>query len=196
MKKLLFFLVFVALSVGAFAQYSQSRPTHQFMMKLEFGYLPFVTNVGDATSEPNINNQAHYPLDRMEHAVGFNLMLGSNFSQDFFLGAGLGYAYCAPIKEFASGRHSALFFADLDYRPLAEKFAPMLGVRLGGSFLTSDDFHESSLSPYLEVYAGLNIYTNHVISNMERNNKSFFVELGAAYMQRTVFLPIRFGWRW
>lgn len=196
MKKYIFFLVLIALAASASAQYSQSRPTHQFMTKLEFGYLPFVANVGDATKEPTANNQAKYPLDSMEHAAGFNFMMGSNISQDFFIGGGLGYAYCAPIKSLGSGRHSAIFFADFDYRPLAEKFAPLLGARLGGSFLTGNDTHESSLSPYLEVYAGLNIYTNHVISNMERNNKSFYIELGAAYMQRTVFLPIRFGWRW
>lgn len=196
MKKTSFIITLIALYFSGFAQYSQSRPTHQFMMKFELGYLPFVTNVGDATKEPTVNNQAHYPLDNMEHAAGFNLMMGSNFSQDFFLGAGLGYAYCAPIKDLGNSRHSVLLFADLDYRPLAEKFAPMLGVRLGGSFLTGNEGHESSLSPYLEVYAGLNIYTNHVMSNMERNNKAFFVELGAAYMQRTVFLPIRLGWRW
>lgn len=189
MKKSLLLIAFIALTASSFAQFQQGRSKNEFMTKLEIGYLPFMTNIGDA-------NEVKYPLDSLEHAAGFNFMMGANISQDFFLGGGVGYAYCAPLKALGRGRHSALAFVDFDYRPLKEKYAPMIGLKLGGSFLTENKSHKSNISPYLEVYAGLNIYTNHVLRDMERNNKAFFVEIGAAYMHRTVFLPIRFGWRW
>jgi len=84
----------------------------------------------------------------------------------------------------------------LDYQPTSIKFAPLLGARLGGSMLFADDM---LFTPMAEFYGGLNWYYwyhLHGMRNMSRNWHSFYATIGIAYMQQTVFLPIRLGWRW
>lgn len=72
----------------------------------------------------------------------------------------------------------------------------MIGARMGGSMLFADDM---LFSPMAEVYGGLNWYYWYHLNgmrNMTRNWHSFYATIGVAYMQQTVFLPIRLGWRW
>jgi hypothetical protein len=136
-------------------------------------------------------------------------MAGVNISQDWFLGGGAGFNYfLSPNQAEAESYMGANVFVDMDFRPIWKaimgvdyqptsiKFAPLLGVRAGGSMLFAN---ETLFSPLAEVYAGLNWYYwyhFHGMRNMSRNWHSFYITLGVAYMQQTVFLPIRLGWRW
>lgn len=190
MKKSL--IVLVALVMGVFqyaqAQYVQGRPATEYMFKIEAGYMPFVTNIFEKA-------ESGYILANQEHAAGLNIMNGWNISQDFFLGFGVGYACLSPLNDFSKMSHNALVFVDFDFRPLQDEFAPMIGARIGGSAMIPTGEHEFTLGPYAEVYGGLNWYYRHRYSNMERNYHSWYVELGVAYMYRTILLPIRIGWR-
>ena len=48
----------------------------------------------------------------------------------------------------------------------------------------------------MELYGGVNWYYMHGLRNMQHNWHSFYATIGVAYLQQTVFLPVRIGWRW
>lgn len=185
----------------ASAQYTQDKPNNEFMFKVEMGYLHNVGNYGQPEVEgvnPDILPSG-YRLNLHEEAAGLNVMVGANLSQDFFLGGGLGYAYCYP--RFAGNldytpSHMAHGFVDMDYRPIGDTWAPMVGARVGGSFLMNPGNYGNTISPYLEVYGGINWFYDHALQQMDRNYHSLFAEVGIVLEQQTVFIPIRVGWRW
>ena len=194
-------LIVMLLTAGvASAQYAQEKPNVEFMFKVEAGYLHNVGNDGKPTTEatgPDIKGTG-YNLNAWEEGAGLNLMAGINISQDFFLGGGVGYSMCAPMRpaRFDKSSNLAALFIDMDFRPVGDIWAPMVGARVGGSFLMNPNNYGNTISPYLEVYAGLNWFYDHALMQMERNYHSLFVETGITLVQGTVFIPIRVGWRW
>ena len=199
--KTLLLAILLMASYAASAQYTQQRPNTEFMFKVEAGYLHFVGNYGkpeiEAVDPADI--PSGYRLNLHEEAAGLNVMAGANISQDFFLGGGLGYAYCIPFFKGNmdyTPSHMAHLFVDMDYRPVGDIWAPMVGARVGGSFLMNPGNYGNTISPYLEVYAGLNWFYDHALQQMDRNYHSFFVEAGIVLEQQSVFFPLRIGWRW
>lgn len=189
MKKITFLLVtLLMLTLTGRAQYKQDFHKVEYMLKVDAGYLPFMTNYGEA------GDNGYYNED-MRHAAGVNVVNGACISQDFFLGVGLGYQYMARPDNMKEGWHGALAFVDIDYRPLEEEWAPMMMGRVGANYTMSDGAYGNTLTPYAELAIGVNWYYNYVYSNMERNYKSLYVTLGVAIMQQTTFLPVRIGWR-
>ena len=194
-------VVMLLAATTASAQYTQDKPNTEFMFKVEMGYLHNVGNYGQPEIEgtnPD-DTPSGYRLNLHEEAAGLNLMAGVNISQDFFLGGGLGYAYCYPrfkgnVDYTAS--QMAHLFVDMDFRPVGDIWAPMVGARVGGSFLMNPGNYGNTISPYLELYAGLNWFYDHALKQMDRNYHSLFVEAGIVMEQQTVFIPIRIGWRW
>ncbi len=201
--RILVFAVLAGLSLSVTAQYTQQLGSNnEFMLKVEGGYGFFMGNVGEA-------GENGYNLNKFHSMANVNVMAGVNISQDWFLGGGAGFNYfLSPEQQTAESYMGANVFVDMDFRPIWKalmgvdyqptsiKFAPMLGVRAGGSMLFADDM---LFSPLAEVYAGLNWYYWYHFNgmrNMSRNWHSFYITLGVAYMQQTVFLPIRIGWRW
>lgn len=186
----------------AVAQYQQDKPKVEYMFKVEAGYLHNVGNYGqqsvvsDGNTDPLV--PSGYNLRDHEVAGGLNVINGINISQDFFLGLGLGYDYCVPLYQGNKGlvpSHMAQVFVDMDYRPINATWAPMVGARIGGSYLINNNNYGSTISPYVEAYAGLNWFYDHAYQQMDRNYHSFFVEAGVVLAQQTVFVPIRVGWR-
>lgn len=201
MKKLNIVLLIVMLvaAMSASAQYTQQRPKVEYMFKVEAGYLHNVGNYGKPEIDgvaPNVTPQGYYLKDS-EEAFGLNVINGVNISQDFFLGGGLGYSYCMPTMNDATleAGHMAQVFVDMDYRPVGNIWAPMVGARLGGSFLMNNNNYGTTMSPYVEVYTGLNWFYDHALQQMDRNYHSLFVEVGVVFQQQTVFIPLRVGWR-
>lgn len=192
-----------AMSCRVAAQYSQLGPKNEFMIKVEAGYAPFMGNAG----KPGDNG---YNLSHYESAVGLNAMVGANISQDWFLGFGVGGNY---YHNFSQGLSNPLFganvFVDLDFRPIWKavmgvdyqpssiNWAPLMGVRAGGSLLFAENM---MFTPLAEAYGGVNWYYAQQNARGMRNKTrlwhSLYATLGVAYMQQTVFLPIRIGWRW
>ena len=174
-------LIVMLLTAGvASAQYAQEKPNVEFMFKVEAGYLHNVGNYGKPTTEatgPDIKGTG-YNLNAWEEGAGLNLMAGVNISQDFFLGGGVGYSMCAPMRpaRFDKSSNLAALFIDMDFM--------------------NPNNYGNTISPYLEVYAGLNWFYDHALMQMERNYHSLFVETGITLVQGTVFIPIRVGWRW
>lgn len=197
--------VLTVLAVNATAQYSQLGKPNEFMLKIEMGYAPFMGNVGQA-------GEHGYYLSKYHQAMGLNLLAGTNISQDWFIGGGVGANY---YHNFQHAQAVSLFganvFADvdfhpiwqglmgLDYQPATITWAPMVGARLGGSVLMGQaepDGYGTTITPMGEFYVGLNWYYQHGLRNMGHNWHSFYATIGVAYMQQTVFLPARLGWRW
>lgn len=197
--------VLVALSVGANAQFSQLESKNEFMLKVELNYGPFVGNVGQA------GNLGYY-LNKYYNMAGGNLMVGANVSQDWFIGGGIGYCYYHNnTQNLADPLMGANVFLDVDFRPIWQglmgvdyqpatiKWAPMVGGRLGASLLLGEEEplgYGTTITPLFEFYGGINWYYLHGLRDMKHNWHSFYVTLGFAYMQQTVFMPIRLGWRW
>ena len=187
-------------ATSATAQYTQDRPNTEFMIKVEAGYLHNVGNYGKVETEgvkPNDTPQG-YRLNHNEEAAGFNFMIGKNLSQDFFLGGGLGYNYCFSTQKSNipyTPSHEAHLFVDMDFRPVGDTWAPMVGARLGGSFLMNPGNYGNTISPYIECYTGLNWFYDHALQQMYRNYHSLYAEVGVIFVQQTVFVPIRIGWR-
>lgn len=185
----------------ATAQYTQQRPNSEFMFKVEVGYLHNVGNYGKPAVDghgANVTPQG-YNLNLYEEAAGLNVMAGANLSQDFFLGGGLGYSYCKPIHTgniATASSNMVQAFVDMDYRPVGDTWAPMVGARLGGSFLMNPNNYGNTVSPYIEVYGGLNWFYDHALQQMNRNYHSLFAEVGIVLEQQTIFIPLRVGWRW
>lgn len=203
--KVVAILMLVGLTTGVAAQYDQNRPEAEFMVKIEGGYLPFIANIGQA-------GEHGYYLSQFHQAAGINLLLGANLSQDWFVGGGVGMNYYhSPNQALAETAMGANVFLDVDFRPIWEgmmgldyqpqtiRWAPMVGARAGGSILMGAEEPEgygTTITPLFEFYGGLNWYYLHGIRNMEHNWHSFYATIGVAYMQQTLFLPIRLGWRW
>ena len=190
----------VLTAATASAQYSQDRPKAEFMLKVEAGYLHHVGHFGQPQTEAltPADSPAGYRLRNNEECTGLNIMAGANISQDFFLGAGLGYGYCFPyykgnIDYTASNLMQV--FVDMDFRPVGDIWAPMVGARVGGSFLMNPGNYGNTMSSYLEVYGGLNWFYDHALQQMTRNYHSLFVEAGLVLTQQAIFIPIRVGWR-
>ena len=185
---------------AASAQYTQDRPNVEFMFKIEAGFLHNVGNYGQPKVEATSTNieGSGFNLNIHEEAMGLNAMCGINISQDFFLGGGVGYAFCAPMRpvRFEKSSHMAVAFVDMDFRPVGDTWAPMVGARIGGSFLMNPNNYGNTISPYLEVYGGLNWFYDHTLQQMDKNYHSLFAEVGVVLVQQTVFIPIRVGWRW
>jgi hypothetical protein len=173
------------------------------MLKVEVGAAPFMGNAG--TPGDNGYNLSHY-----ENAVGLNVMAGMNISQDWFLGGGVGGNYYFSLKQqTADPMFGANVFVDLDFRPIWKavmgvdyqptsiNWAPLMGVRAGGSMLFAD---QMLFTPLLEAYGGINwYYGQHYARGMRNKTRiwhSLYATLGVAYMQQTVFMPLRVGWRW
>ena len=166
-------VVMLLVATTAKAQYTQDKPNVEFMFKVEAGYLHNVGNYGKPEIE-GVNPAdvpSGYRLNLHEEAAGLNVMAGVNISQDFFLG-------------------------DMDFRPVGDDWAPMVGARVGGSFLMNPGNYGNTISPYLELYGGLNWFYDHALQQMDRNYHSLFVEVGIVLEQQTVFIPLRVGWRW
>lgn len=198
---LLIVMLLTATSVSA--QFTQDRPNVEYMLKIEAGYLHNVGNYGKASSNSNgstnVGDANSYYLRDHEEAFGLNIINGVNISQDFFLGGGLGYSYCMPLyqgNEGLASSHLAQVFVDMDYRPIEADWAPMVGARLGGSFLMNANNYGTTMSPYVEVYTGVNWFYDHALQQMDRNYHSWFLEAGIVLQQQTIFIPVRFGWRW
>ena len=196
-------LIVMMMAAGtARAQYTQDKPNVEFMFKVEAGYMHYVGNYGSPTKEeanPNIKVPGTgYNLNNAEEGMGLNVMAGVNISQDFFLGGGLGYTLCARLSpmQFDRSSNMAVAFIDMDYRPVGDTWAPMVGARLGGSFLMNPNNYGNTIAPLAEVYGGLNWFYDHALQQMDRNYHSLFVETGVQFTQGTVCVPIRVGWRW
>ena len=185
---IVFVVVAVLLSLHASAQFSQDKSNYEYMFKAEAGYMPFVSNIGKAGDNG-------YYIDDQRHVANINVINGVNLYQEFFVGLGVGAGYVAQPKDLANGWLSALVFIDMDYRPLDVEFSPMVGARLGASYLMADTPYGNTLQPYAELLTGLNWFYRYRYRNMERNYRSVFVELGVAYTQQTIFLPVRVGIR-
>lgn len=201
-KTLIIAALLAVATLPATAQFSQLGPKNEFMLKAELGYGPFMGNTGDA-------GEYGFYLSNSQNNVGLNVMAGINISQDWFVGGGLGYSYFANLRDLGDGLHGVQVFADMDFRPIWKavmgldyqpvtiKWAPLVGARIGGSLLLGpSDTYGTTFTPLFEVYGGANWYYMHGLRNMEHNWHSFYATLGVAYMQQTVFLPIRLGWRW
>ncbi|MBR4773733.1 MAG: hypothetical protein IK010_04805 [Bacteroidales bacterium] len=203
--KLIIAVVLTALTLNAAAQYSQLGSKNEFMLKMELGYAPFMGNMGQAGDHG-------YYLSKFHNATGANIMLGANISQDWFIGAGAGFNYYHNmVQGMAEPLMGANVFVDVDFRPIWKgvmgldyqpttiKWAPLVGLRAGGSALLGKAEPESygtTLTPMAEFYGGINWYYMHGLHNMEHNWHSFYATIGVAYMQQTVYLPVRVGWRW
>ena len=195
--KVLIAIVLTTLSLSAAAQYSQLGSKNEFMFKAELGYAPFMGNTGT----PGDNG---YILQNYS-APGLNLMAGVNISQDWFLGGGVGANYYLNFSlPNAESMLGANVFVDFDFRPIWKgtmtdyqpvtiKLAPLIGARLGGSLLLAD---QGGFTPMAECYGGINWYYAHGLRNMAHNWQSLYATIAVAYMQQTIFLPIRIGWRW
>ncbi|MCQ2261004.1 MAG: hypothetical protein MJZ77_06425 [Bacteroidales bacterium] len=204
MKQIKSFLLIAMLMAATtvMAQYTQDNPNVEYMFKVEVGYLHNVGNYGSPETPAPSNNtnlkEVGYRFNAYEEGMGLNIINGVNISQDFFLGGGVGYSFCAPMRpaHFDKSSHMAQVFVDMDFRPVGDIWAPMVGARIGGSFLMNPNNYGNTLSPYAEVYAGLNWFYDHALQQMNRNYHSLFAEVGIVLEQQSVFIPIRVGWRW
>jgi hypothetical protein len=204
--KVLVLALLTAVSLTATAQYNQLGKKNEFMLKIDGGIMPFMGNLGTA-------GEHGYYLGDFHSGANLSVMAGVNISQDWFVGGGAGVNYFfSPKQEVSQTAIGANVFVDMDFRPIWKavmgldyqptsiKFAPVFGVRAGGSLLFDDsDRYGTPFTPMVELYGGLNWYYWYHFNgmrNMTRNWHSFYATIGVAYMQQTVFLPIRLGWRW
>ena len=202
--KAILFATLLGLSLNAAAQFSQLGPKNEFMLKVEANYSPFMGNTGEA-------GEYGYYLSKFHNAAGINVIAGINISQDWFLGGGVGFNYFHNInQELAEPLMGANVFIDFDFRPIWKaimgvdyqpvstiQLAPLVGARVGGSMLMGDaDKYGTTMTAMGEFYGGINWYYRHGLKNMEHNWHSLFATIGIAWMQQTVYLPIRIGWRW
>ena len=200
--KLLFAVVLAALTLNATAQYSQLGNKNEFMLKLELGYAPYMGNVGEASDHG-------FNITKFHNAAQFNAMAGVNISQDWFVGGGAGFCYYHNlIQGEVTPMMGANVFADVDFRPIWQglmgldyqpstiKWAPMVGARAGVSLILNHPDYGSPITPLMELYGGVNWYYMHGLRNMQHTWHSFYATIGVAYLQQTVFLPVRIGWRW
>ena len=159
--KIISAVVLMALSFNAAAQFSQLGSENEFMFKAEIGYAPFMGNMGQAGDHG-------YYLSKFHNAAGLNLMAGLNISQDWFVGGGVGFNYYHNfIQGLAVPLMGANFFVDVDFRPIWKavmgldyqpttiNWAPLVGLRGGGSLLMGQaepDGYGNTFSPLVEFY--------------------------------------------
>ena len=176
--KIIIVTLLVTAVASASAQYSQLGKQNEFMLKVEFGYAPFTGNMGQA-------GEHGYYLSKYHQAAGANIILGSNVSQDWFIGGGIGANYYHNFQQSqAVSMFGANVFADIDFRPIWQgnmgldyqpstiKWAPLVGARLGGSILMGQaepEGYGTTITPLLEFYGGVNWYYLHGLRNMEHN---------------------------
>lgn len=202
LKTLVVFSIFSLQFSFSQAQYSQLGKQNEFMLKIELGYAPFATNVGKAGDQG-------YNIPKFHNAAVASVMAGSNISQDWFIGGGLGFNYFHnPKQGLMTPMMGVNAFVDVDFRPLWQgimgldyqpatmKWAPMVGVRAGASMILDHPYYSSPITPLAELYGGVNWYYLHGLRNMQHNSHSFYATVGVAYLQQTVYLPVRVGWRW
>lgn len=200
--KVILTLALTALTLGASAQYSQLGKKNEFMLKLELGYSPFMSNTGVA-------GEHGYYIYKFHSAAGLNAMAGVNLSQDWFIGGGVGFNYYHNLQQAeAAPMMGVNLYADVDFRPLWQglmgldyqpatiKWAPMVGVRAGMSMLLDQPDYGSPITPMVELYGGVNWFYLHGLRNMGHNWHALYATIGVAYLQQALFLPIRIGWRW
>ena len=200
--KVILAVALATLTLDAAAQYSQLGAKHEFMLKVELGYAPYMGNVGTAGDNG-------FNLDKFHNAAGLNAMAGINISQDWFVGGGAGFAYYHNLQQgMVTPMMGVNAFVDVDFRPIWQglmgvdyqpatiKWAPMVGVRAGASIILDHPYYDMPLTPLAEVYGGINWYYMHGLRNMRHNWHSFYATIGVAYLQQTVILPVRVGWRW
>ena len=184
------------------AQYSQLGKQNEFMLKVELGYAPFATNVGEA-------GEHGFNITKYHNAAVASVMAGVNISQDWFVGAGAGFNYFHNSKQgIVTPMMGTNLFVDVDFRPIWQgimgsdyqpvtiKWAPMVGVRAGASMILDHPDYGSPLTALAELYVGVNWYYMHGLRNMQHNWHSFYATVGVAYLQQAVFMPVRIGWRW
>ena len=190
MKRISLIIVLAAtfVSFSAKAQYRQDHASVEYMFKADMGYMPFISNLGKA------GNNGYY-IDDLRHIANVNIINGINIRQDFFLGLGLGYGYVMRPSDVANGWHSAMAYANFDYRTIDAEWAPMVGLKLGAHYMMADSPYGNTLTPYIEVSGGINWFFNYFFRNMERNYKSMYFELAFTYTQQTLFIPLRIGIR-
>lgn len=197
--KIVLLIVMVFAAISASAQYTQQRPNVEYMLKVEGGFMHNIGHYGNPDQEAfkPTDRPSGYYLDANEESLGLNVINGINISQDFFLGAGLGFSYCMPqlADKTLVASQMYQFFVDMDFRPVGDIWAPMVGARLGYSMLMNNNNYGTTMTPYVEVYTGLNWFYDHALQQMDRNYHSFFAEVGVIMAQQTVFIPIRVGWR-
>lgn len=184
----LFVLMATLLSFTARAQYRQDHASVEYMFKADLGYMPFIANLGDKGANG-------YYIDDLRHIANANIINGINIRQDFFLGLGLGYGYVARPSNIGDGWHSAMAYANFDYRPIDAEWAPMVGLKLGAHYMMADSPYGNTLTPYIEVSCGINWFFRYFVRNMERNYKSLYFEMAFTYTQQTLFIPLRIGIR-
>ena len=200
--KVIMAVVLTALTMNAAAQYSQLGKQNEFMLKVETGYAPFMGNVGEA-------GEHGFNITRYHNAAQLNVMAGANVSQDWFIGGGVGFNYFHNTSQgIVTPMMGVNVFADIDFRPIWQglmgldyqpatiKWAPMVDMRVGASIILDHPYYSTPFTPMVELDGGVNWYYKHGLRNMQHNWHSFYATIGVAYMQQTVFLPIRVGWRW
>ena len=196
-------LAFLTLpTMSATAQYSQLGGKNEFMLKVEAGYAPFMGNVGTA-------GEHGFNVGKFHNAAVIDVMAGANVSQDWFVGGGAGFVYYHNMQQsIVTPMMGANVFADVDFRPIWQGlmgtdyqpatilWAPMVGARAGVSIILDHPDYGMPMTPLAELYIGINWYYRHGLRNMQHNWHSLYATIGVAYMQQTVFLPVRIGWRW
>lgn len=200
--KIIMAVALAAVTASAAAQYSQLEKPYEFMLKAEAGYAPFMGNVGTP-------GDYGFNITKFQNAAEVNVMAGANVSQDWFFGLGAGFLYFHnEHQESVTPMKGVAVFADVDFRPIWQglmgldyqpatiKWAPLVGARAGVSMILDHPYYDSPMTPLAELYGGVNWYYLHGLRNMRHNWHSFYATLGVAYMQQTVFLPVRVGWRW
>lgn len=201
-SKLFLTIVLATLTLSATAQYSQLGKTNEFMLKLELGYSPFMGNVGEA-------GEHGFNLNKFHNAANVNAMAGVNISQDWFVGGGVGFNYYHNLRQgVVTPMMGANVFVDVDFRPIWHglmgldyqpatiQWAPLVGLRAGASIILDHPDYGMPFTPMAEFYGGINWYYMHGLRNMAHNWHALYATIGVAYMQQTVYLPVRIGWRW
>ncbi|MBP5536182.1 MAG: hypothetical protein J6X62_05250 [Bacteroidales bacterium] len=170
------------------AQFRQDKPNTQFMMKLEAGAMPYVSNTG-------VEGEYGYYVNDRQMVGSFFLAMGRNIQHDFFVGMGVGYGYFTAPAATAKGLHSGCAYIDMDYRPFQTKYAPLVSAKIGADYMMGGAYG-NTLTPYLEACAGINIYTKFRFVNHERDTyTSWYFQAGVTHTQHTFFIPARIGLR-
>ena len=190
MKRFAFLLLLVVLgsTASVWAQYRQDRNLNKFMMKLEAGAMPYISNTG-------IEGEYGFIVNDRQMVGSVFMAMGINLVHDFFVGLGAGYNYFTAPSAVASAQHSATAYLDMDYRPFQTKYAPLISTKLGANYLLATPYG-NSLKPYVEFCTGINVYTKFRFVNHERDNySSWYFQIGVAHTQQTFFVPARIGLR-
>ena len=85
MKRFAFLLLLVVLgsTASVWAQYRQDRNLNKFMMKLEAGAMPYISNTG-------IEGEYGFIVNDRQMVGSVFMAMGINLVHDFFVGLGAG----------------------------------------------------------------------------------------------------------